>query len=219
MTSRVSHNITYSTTKYKAAAGLSLGDFDIIEDWEGRPASLWSVQRIGNLQSQIEKYTYGIRQQRQGRKGLECIGLSRLIPKHLLITFANKSFGYDGWVLDLISVTVKEAIEHSEKIGDKATEREETMYTVVANAEVRVTLKDGTNTTARATERCTLSSKGECFSRVKKMAANSAFKNAILNFENIVLDHAIKVEGKYYTDNLYKPQIKKEELGLQNTIS
>lgn len=194
MTSHVKHEISYDSMTVTVAPGLDIGDLTPVENWEGRPASKWSVQRIGKLQSYIEQWGYQslFRNSNSNWKHLD---LFRRIPKCDLLNFMNKSFGYDGWQMEIINVKIVEA---------RDPDKQSDCYSVVAIAEVRVSLKDSTNTYAEASETAASFSKAEAFSRAKKSAVTSAFKKSILNFESIVLDHGVKVEEKYYINGLYK---------------
>ncbi|CAI4058246.1 hypothetical protein N7582_001059 [Saccharomyces uvarum] len=202
-----SASISYDSTVYGTTAGLDIKDFQTIEDWNGRPASAWSVQRIGLLQSKIERYTYNIyHSNRYGKHNL-----SKLIAGHVLIQFANETFGYDGWQMDVIDVEARECQPITAVNDDDNTDTDDVKYTVVAEAQVKITLKDGTNTQCGGLGRITLPSKGECYNRSKKEAVGDALKKALLSFEKIILDYETKITNNYYVDGLYgSKKIKKE---------
>ncbi|CAI1902871.1 hypothetical protein SEUBUCD646_0D01840 [Saccharomyces eubayanus] len=202
-----SSTISYDSTVYGTAAGLDIKDFQTVEDWNGRPASAWSVQRIGLLQSKIERYTYNIyHSNRYGKHNL-----SKLIAGHVLIQFANETFGYDGWQMDVIDVEARECQPFTAVNNDDNTDTDDVKYTVVAEAQVKITLKDGTNTQCGGLGRITLASKGECYNRSKKEAVGDALKKALLSFEKIILDYETKITNNYYVDGLYgSKKIKKE---------
>ncbi|CAI4057629.1 hypothetical protein SKDZ_04G1800 [Saccharomyces kudriavzevii ZP591] len=192
-------SISYDSTVYGTAPGLDIKAFRIVEDWNGRPASAWSVQRIGRLQSKIEKHTYNIyHNNRYGKHNL-----SKLIPGHVLIQFANETFGYDGWKMDVIDVEARECQLFTAVNNDDNTDTDDVKYTVVAEAQVKVTLKDGTNTQCGGLGRITLPSKGECYNRSRKEAVGDALKKALLSFEKIILDYETKITNNYYVDGLY----------------
>lgn len=192
------NNINYDGTSYLVNPGLDLRDLKLEEDWHGRPASRWSVHKIGQLQAKIDKYSYNLyHNQRFGQRSL-----SSMIPGHVLRQYANEIFGYDGWTMDLEISEVRESL----KVGNPAK------FTVIAEAQVKVTLKDGTNTDATGIGRSTMVSKGECYSKSKKGAVNDAFKKAILSFEQLILTHEARVESGYYVDGLYSSRVKRENL-------
>ncbi|CAI4037843.1 hypothetical protein SMKI_04G1770 [Saccharomyces mikatae IFO 1815] len=201
-----SSSVSYTSTIYDTAPGLDIKEFQIIEDWNGRPASAWSVQRIGLLQSKIERYTYNIYHNNKYGKH----NLSKLIPGHVLIQFANETFGYDGWKMDVVDVGARECQPFIAVKNDDSTETDDVKYTVVAEAQVKVTLKDGTNTQCGGLGRITLSSKGECYNRSKKEAVGDALKKALLSFEKIILDYETKITNNYYVDGLYGSKKKTE---------
>ncbi|CCD24755.1 Rad59p NDAI_0D04410 [Naumovozyma dairenensis CBS 421] len=238
MSSFQSNHVSYEGTVYSTRPGLELQDFQLEEDWNGRPASEWSVTRIGILQSKIEKYTYKIYHSNRFGKH----NLSKLIARHKLVEFANETFGFDGWHMDVIDIDARELLnssakvnltktigtntnnnENSEdndrkpkKIGIKDDEESKDndngdhniKHTVLAEAQVRITLKDGTNTQMGGIGKATMPFKGDSFSKAKKEAVNDALKKALLSFEKIILDYETKVENNYYVDGLYVNKIK-----------
>ncbi|AJU73230.1 AMP_1a_G0006910.mRNA.1.CDS.1 [Saccharomyces cerevisiae] len=211
-----SSSISYDSTTYGTAPGLDIKEFQIIEDWNGRPASAWSVQRIGLLQSKIERYTYNIYHNNKYGKH----NLSKLIPGHALIQFANETFGYDGWRMDVIDVEARECQPFTAVNNGENTNTSGVKYTVVAEAQVKVTLKDGTNTQCGGLGRITLSSRGECYNRSKKEAVGDALKKALLSFEKIILDYETKITNNYYVDGLYgSKKIKNEANTNYNLLS
>lgn len=203
MSSYLNHTIGYDETKFSAGPGVNMDGLEVREDWDGRPASTWAVQRIGVLLSKVEKHTYQICHNPRYAK----VDPSRLIPGHLLRQIANESFGYDGWKMEVLQV---EAHEKSTPTSHAGTE-EATKHTVLAEARVEIRLKDGTNTQASGFGYATLSSKGQSFGKAQKEACNHAFKKAILGFEKIIMEHGIKVENKYYVNGLYASEMKKEK--------
>lgn len=192
------NSINYDDTTYLVSPGLDLNDLKLEEDWHGRPASRWSVHKIGQLQAKIDKYSYNIyHNKRFGKRSL-----SSLIPGHVLKQYANETFGYDGWTMDLQNLEVRESL----KVGDPVK------CTVLSEAQVKITLKDGTNTDAIGIGCSTMASKGECYGKSKKEAVNDAFKKAILSFEQLILTHEARVESGYYVDGLYSSKVKRENL-------
>ncbi|CAR26539.1 hypothetical protein ZYGR_0H03530 [Zygosaccharomyces rouxii] len=192
------NNVNYDDTTYLVGPGLDLNDLKLEEDWNGRPASRWSVHKIGQLQAKIDKYSYRIyHNKRFGKRSL-----SSLIPGHILRQYTNETFGYDGWKMDLQILEVREDM----KTGNPVK------YTVFSEAQVRITLKDGTNTDAVGIGCCTMPSKGNCYGKSKKEAVNDAFKKAILSFEQLILTHEARVESGYYVDGLYSLRVKRENL-------
>lgn len=191
-------NVNYEGTAYLVGPGIDLNDLKIEEDWNGRPASRWSVHKIGQLQSKIDKYSYSIYHSKHFGKR----SLSSLIPGHVLRQYVNEIFGYDGWKMDLQILEVQESLKMGEPVK----------CTVSSEAQVRITLKDGTNTDAIGIGCCTMASKGECYGKSKKEAVNDAFKKAVLSFEQLILTHEARVDSGYYVDGLYSSRIKKENL-------
>lgn len=199
-------NISYENTVYRTGPGLQLQDFQVVEDWFNRPASEWSVQRIGVLQSKIEQYTYKIYHNNRYGKHV----LSKLIPRHVLVKFANECFGFSGWSMEVIDI---ETMECNTLTTDDSSEDKNTKYTVITEARVKITLKDGTNTEAGGFGRATTLTKGDSFSKAKKEAVGHALKKAFLGFEQIILDHEVKVDNNYYIDGLYGSKSKKDKVG------
>lgn len=190
------HNVSYDDTQYFASPGLDLTDLKMEEDWSGRPASKWSVHKIGQLQSRIDKYSYGIYHSKWFGKR----SLSNLIPGHVLRQFVNEVFGYDGWKMDLQYLEARETLSTGQPVK----------YNVLAEAKVKITLKDGTNIQAGGIGCATMTSKGECYGKAKKEAVNDAFKKAVLGFEKVILTHETRVESGYYVDGLYSSKVKQE---------
>lgn len=187
-------DISYQGTSYSVNSGLDLGDFKIEEDWYDRPASEWSVKRIGQLQAKIEQYTYRIyHSSRYGKHNL-----SRLIPGYVFTNFANECFGYDGWSTEVEEISTLEHIENAECEGKKGS------HTVLAEARLKLTLKDATYTSSGGFGKATMPAKGDAFAKAKKEAINDALKNCLLGFEKIIIDHEVKVKGNYYADGIYK---------------
>ncbi|AQZ18254.1 RAD59 (YDL059C) [Zygosaccharomyces parabailii] len=190
------NNIKYANAQYFASPGLDLKDLKMEEDWSGRPASKWSVQKIGQLQAKIDKFSYSIYHSKwYGKRNL-----SNLIPGHILRQFANEVFGYDGWKMDLQYVDVRESLRPGLP----------TKHNVLAEAQVKITLKDGTNLQAGGIGCATMNSKGECYGKAKKQAVNDAFKKAMLGFEQVILAHETRVKNGYYVDGLYSSKVEKE---------
>ncbi|KAL3229574.1 DNA repair protein RAD59 [Nakaseomyces bracarensis] len=208
------HNgdVSYNNTIYTAESGVHLSELSLGEDWEGRPASDWSVQRIGVLQSKIERYTYQIyHSSRYGKHNL-----SKLIPRHILVQYANESFGFDGWRTDIEFIEIRDGfpistssvnITNDMKEDEQLNHDNNEMVTVIAEASVKVTLKDGTNTRMPGFSRATTKSKAESFNKAKKEAVNDALKKALLSFEKIIIEHDIKVENNFYVDGLYGSKV------------
>ncbi|EDO15593.1 hypothetical protein Kpol_483p12 [Vanderwaltozyma polyspora DSM 70294] len=191
------HNIEYTNTEFKTGPGIDLREFNVCEDWNGRPASNWSVQRIGRLQAKIEKYSYRFYHNSRYPK----LDLVQLMPGHVLTQFANEVFGYDGWKMEVLGL---EALECNEvATSDINDSKYETKFTVRSEAKIKLTLKDGTNTIQTSNRIATTPFKGESYSKSKKEAVTYALKGAFLSFEKIILQHEKKVENNYYTDGLY----------------
>lgn len=221
---RTINHISYDTATYQAGPGVDLDDIKFHEDWEGRPASEWSVKRIGVLESKIENFTYQIfRSNKYGKHNL-----SKVIPGFKLIQFANEAFGSDGWYMDVLNIEVVDSHTTASKSPDvpkreneddtEAIEGKE-MHNVIAEAQVRVTLKDGTNTQMGGIGRAALPSKGHSFAKAKKEAISDALKKCILSFETIIMEYNTKVQTNYYVDGLYVSKVKKEgnDLGVSLT--
>lgn len=223
-------DISYSDTLYTSASSskIDIKDLNIIEDWDGRPASDWSVSKIGLLQSKIEQFTYRIyHSNRYGKHNL-----TKVIPTYILKKFANESFGFDGWKMEVLTVEATECIKvpisqsslhlnhmidtHRDEHLDHHTDTElstalkdqDFNYMVIAEAEVKIILKDGTNTKRSGVGKATMPSKGNCFSKAKKEAVSDALKKCLLGFEQIILDYNTKVENNYFIDGLYVSKIK-----------
>lgn len=194
------HEIGYDETVFATSCDVNLEELGVVEDWNERPASDWSVQRIGLLQSKIEKYKYLIyHNNRYGKHDL-----SKMIPGYVLRQYANESFGFDGWKMDLLHVEATECLVKSKDDGDS-----EPKFRILAEAEVKISLKDGTNTRSNGVGCSTMRSRGESYGKAKKEAVTDALKKAFLNFERIIIEHEIKIENKYYVDGHYASKSKK----------
>ncbi|CCF59353.1 hypothetical protein KAFR_0G03210 [Kazachstania africana CBS 2517] len=195
--------ILYESTTYSAGPGLDIKDFKVIEDWDNRPASKWSLSRIGKLQTKIENYTYKIYHSNRYGK----LNLHKIIPGYKLIEFMNECFGYEGWRMEVLDV---EATECGTVLNKNAESDHDINHNVVAEARVKVTLKDGTNIQNGGIGRGMLPTKGESFSKAKKEAVNNALKQTILGFEKMIIEYNDKVAKNYYVDGLYVAKIKTE---------
>ncbi|QLL33248.1 hypothetical protein HG536_0E01590 [Torulaspora globosa] len=202
MSSYHSKPIGYSSTVFSAGPNIDLKELEIQEDWCGRPASSWAVRRIGLLQAKVEQFSYKIyHSSRYGKHHL-----SRLIPGYVLRQMANEAFGFDGWKMQVLHVEAheKQSSSAGASVGDEGFK-----CSVLAEAEVEISLEDGTNTRAGGFGCATLSSKGESYAKAKKEAVNDAFKKALLSFEKIILEHGIKVENNYYVGGVYASDMEK----------
>ncbi|SCU77892.1 LAMI_0A02696g1_1 [Lachancea mirantina] len=193
-------NVSYDDVVYEGGDGVDLNELNIVEKWLNRPASQWSIQRLGLFQSKIEQYVYRI--YHQGRYGKH--SLNKVIPSHVLMQFANESFGYSGWSAEVLDIKVMNV--HEEPGGEEA----EQGFTTTSQARIKLTLKDGTNTEAVGFARVKSKSKGDTFARSKKGATTDALKKCFLKFEEIVIDHQEKVSSKYYVDGLYGSKTEKK---------
>ncbi|QLG71586.1 hypothetical protein HG535_0B06310 [Zygotorulaspora mrakii] len=194
MSGSLGHRIDYSHTVFGSDCEADLKECGTLEDWNERPASVWAVGRIGLLQSKIEKYKYLIyHNKRYGKHDL-----SKVIPGSVLRQYANESFGFDGWKIDILRVEVRESGRRRSDDSDV-----DSKFTILAEAEVMVSLKDGTNTKSSGVGCATMASRGESYGKAKKEAVNDALKKAFLSFERIILEHEVKIDNKYYVDGQY----------------
>lgn len=197
------HNISYDSINYTTAPGIDIKDFSLEENWDNRPASNWSVRQIGVLQNNIEKYKSQIYHSTRFGKH----NISRFIPTSKLIEFANKAFGHDGWQMEIIDI---EATELTVVPNKNEESENEINYNIVAEAHVKLTLKDGTNTRMGGIGRALLPSKGAAFAKAKKEAVSTALKEAMLSFEKMIMEYNNRVENNYYVDGLYTSKVKQE---------
>ncbi|AAS52730.1 AER046Wp [Eremothecium gossypii ATCC 10895] len=185
-------NVSWDNVTYYGGNGVALDELELKVSWHNRPASSWSVRRIGALQHKIEQYTFKIYHvNRYGKHSL-----SQVIPTHVLIQFANEAFGYNGWSSAVEEVLITD-VKQRERVRDGAAIE---LYTVTAEARVKLTLQDGTNTEATGLSKITLPSKGDAYGKAKKEASADALKRCLLSFEGIVIEHEQKVASNYYTD-------------------
>ncbi|CCK70181.1 Rad59p KNAG_0D04350 [Huiozyma naganishii CBS 8797] len=207
-------NISYASTAYSASSStISIKDLSPVEDWSSRPVSDWSVQKLGVLQGKIEQYTYKIyHNSRYGK-----VNLSRVIPGHVLRNFANECFGFDGWEMEILDIEATQCVKIPantatipDDAGDTGDGDDNCQYMVVAEASVKITLQDGTNTQRGGMSKSIMQSKGNCYQKVKKEAVTDAFKNAMLSFGDILEEYNSKVKQNYYVDGLYVNKIKTE---------
>ncbi|CEP60427.1 Rad59p LALA0_S01e10638g [Lachancea lanzarotensis] len=199
-------NLSYDGAIFEMGPGLKevcLDDLQITEQWTDRPASAWAVQRIGVLLSKIESYTGKIyHRNRYGKHSL-----AKLIPAHVLIQYANEALGFDGWSLEVLEIHAENCRSVPSK--DPSSESLNERYEVLSEAKVRLKLKDGTNTESSGVGSTTAATKGDSFSKSKKLAINDAFKKCFLRLESIILEHERRVSTNYYVDGLYGSNSKK----------
>ena len=229
--------IIYDTTSYTVGPGVDASDLKLSEDWQGRPASQWSVKRIGMLQARIEQYMYSIYHRRyirlysstnsnnsihdkvsgvERRRGVS----AENIPTYKLINFANEVFGYDGWFTEIVNIETHECYTVPNRSASKGgtettgTDFKSINYDVTVEADVKLVLRDGTYTESSGTGRGVLPSKGASYSKAKKQAVNNAIKSCMLSFEVIITEYNEKVKSNYYVDNLFVNEIKREKGGF-----
>lgn len=194
------HNdILYDNAEYHLAPGLDIEDFKIQENWYNRPASKWSVRRIGYLQFRIEQYAYAI----YYNNTLTRNNIFNLIPSRILIQLANKCFGYDGWCSEVVDVKTVVYLDQETPENVKTNN-----FTVSAEVLIKLTLKDGTYTKSGGEGTAISQSKGEAYSKSKKIATSVALKKCILSFESIIIDHEEKLKNNFYVDGLYGSKAK-----------
>ncbi|SCU94403.1 LAME_0F07338g1_1 [Lachancea meyersii CBS 8951] len=202
-------NLTYDGAVYETGPGLEdlcISDLQAVEQWVDRPASAWAVQKIGVLLSKIESYTYKIyHRNRYGKHSL-----AKLIPVHVMIQYANEALGFDGWSLEIIQIHAADcrSVPSKDPAQDSSSDQR---YEVLSEAKVRLQLKDGTNTEASGFGSAVASTRGDSFSKSKKMAINDAFKKCFLHLETIILEHEQRVASNYYVDGLYGSKSKKAQ--------
>ncbi|AMD19912.1 HCL239Wp [Eremothecium sinecaudum] len=187
-------NISWDNVEYTVGSDVSGVDFSLREDWYNRPASKWAMRCIGLLQSKIEGFTCRIyRANRYGKHNI-----SRMIPAHIIIQFANEAFGYNGWSTEVLDLAIAESpVDKDDEDLDKK------LHTVSAHAVIKLTLKDGTNTEATGFGKASLLNKGDAYAKAKKEAINNALKKCLTSFENIIIQYEEDVANNFYTDGLY----------------
>ncbi len=164
-------------------------DIDLLDvindnDFRDKPASSWSVAKIGTLQVRIEQF---LSSRRKGRSK----NLNTDIPLHRLLSIANDVFGFDGWSNELMEFSVTEYMVQIDG------EREG--HCLQVEAIVRITLKDGTYHEAIGKGRAdNLPTKAMAYMKAKKSAVTDATKIAIHGFKSIVLDHEQKLRVGFY---------------------
>ncbi|CCE61754.1 hypothetical protein TPHA_0B00820 [Tetrapisispora phaffii CBS 4417] len=191
-----SNRICYDNTVFSAGSGINIKELNVLEDWDGRPNSKWSVNCINKFRTKIEKYSY-----RYHNNGvLNKFDLAQLLPSHLIIQYANDCFGYDGWHMDVLHVETGECLTIPNYDPDS---RYKEKFTVQSEAKVKITLKDGTNSAHFCKRASTMHSRGEVYNKSKKEVVTYAMKEAFLNFQNIMEDYELKVETNYFKDGLF----------------
>lgn len=168
-------------------------DIDLLDvlasdDFRDKPASSWSVAKIGTLQVRIEQY---LATRRHGKFK----NLNNDIPLHRLLEMANGVFGFDGWSSELREFTV------TDYTLDLDNDRER--HCLQINSTVRVTLKDGTYHEAIGKGRAdNLPTKSMAYMKAKKSAVTEATKIAIHGFKDVILDHEQKLRVGFYDHNV-----------------
>lgn len=170
------------------------------------PQTQWSRDGIRNLQLQIEQYKRKLfYSDRFGKHDL-----SKVIPSHTLLNFMNGIFGYDGWEMEILSVETTDFVELTksstslnnmsnnkpiESVKQESVKQETlkledpsiengTQFMVMAEASVRIRLKDGTASQSIGIGRGQFKSKGDSFNKARKESITDAMKKTVLNFTN-----------------------------------
>lgn len=167
---------------------MSLFDGIIDDDFRDKPASSWSVIKIGTLQAKLEQYLSTRRNRRFQNTSTE-------LPLHRLLSIANESFGHDGWSSELIDISI---LEYNIQIND-----ENESHCLQVESTVRITLKDETYHEATGHGRAdNLPNKFMAFQKAKKSAVTDATKKAIYGLKSIILDHESKLRSGYYEHDI-----------------
>lgn len=156
-------------------------------DWCDRPASTWAIKKSGTLQAKVEAFT-----REHAHRRPKFVSRDE-VPFNRLISFANESFGHDGWSTEVVDIKVLRA----QSTGDGDCGR----HSLAVETTVRVTLKDGTHhsgTGLGVSEN--LPQKSMAFSKAKKEAITDGIKNCIRGFGELVLAHEEKLRKGYYTE-------------------
>ncbi|CCH44802.1 DNA repair protein [Wickerhamomyces ciferrii] len=154
------------------------------DDFKDKPASNWSISKIGTLQAKMET----ILSKYQGKKFRN---IKIELPLHRLLSLANESFGYDGWSSEVIDVKETEYVVEIKDNGET--------HSVKMECTVKITLKDGTYHEDTGIGRAdNLPSKSMAYMKAKKSSVTDATKNAIHGLKDIVLDHEQKLRSGYY---------------------
>lgn len=172
------------------------------------PQTEWSKEGIRKLQLQIEQYKKKLFYSEKFGKH----DLSKVIPSYTLLEFMNKIFGFDGWEMEVLSVETTDFLELTkstanlnnlnkdikvETVKDEIVKDENakqvnenleniTQFMVIAEANVKIKLKDGTCSQSIGIGRGQFKSKGDSFNKAKKESITDAMKKTILNFTNLV---------------------------------
>lgn len=143
-----------------------------------RPASTWSIRKLGALQTRLDNL----------KRHLPSFVDKRVqrIRAHKTIEIANEIFGFNGWSTEILDVS-------------GSIDEDESGFSAKVTVAVRITLQDDTSHESSGVGSSYNSpTKGEAFNKAKKEALTEALKNCIDGFAVILLDFEAKGKSGYY---------------------
>ncbi|OBA21417.1 dsRNA-binding domain-like protein, partial [Metschnikowia bicuspidata var. bicuspidata NRRL YB-4993] len=153
----------------------SLSLFEETSDCESGPEphflSPWAKTKIGTFQARLELVL-----RKRELRGVGKYGISS-VSSALLINMVNESFGFNGWLSQILDCHIA-----SQNFDDEKNE-----YSMVQTATVRIVLDDGTEVEAKGNgEVRGLPSKYQCLGTSRKMACTDGLRNAFLKFPDLL---------------------------------
>lgn len=161
---------------------LSMFDSDSDDESVGDPPiSPWALAKIGTFQSRLDTLV----QTRQARHGQKASVAH--VPTSMILRLANDVFGFNGW-----SSTIVDCAPVSHQFDD-----DNEKYSMKHEAQVLITLKDGTASRAAGVGDCiNMPHKYMCLGHSRKMAITDGLRNALLNLTGMSLHQEIAIKGE-----------------------
>lgn len=174
-----------------------------LEDPQDKPQSTWSLQKIGLLQSQLEKRTL----------------MKRNINLAEMVSLCNNVFGYDGWRTEVVDIELMNYEEIQENDNEEASDeqmedevrydkdglviihsqRPMVRYSLEIKTTVKLILKDGTYHEASGVGKARRTiSKSTLFTTAKRQSLSLASKNAILDLKHVLESFESKRDSGFY---------------------
>lgn len=135
------------------------------------PVSKWAMAKIGTFQARLEALNRDRDQRVRNRRHKPRLQMVKIIQA------ANLSFGFNGWSSQIVSCQVVE----------KAFDEENSSNSLSQRAEIRITLRDGTELFGSGIGEChNLPLKSTCYEESRKKAVTEGLRSAFLNMHKLL---------------------------------